>query len=420
MTKGNGRYTIDSMRKKLRVALVGPYCDTQTTREAMPMQSYTANLAAALVSNGCALDILTEQAAGSRKNPSERSVGFMHVKRCFRVSQRPFLHLFREIRKSEYDIVHVQHETFLYGGPQSLVAFLLFLAALKGRAKTIVTLHHVIHRESINADMAKMYYSGVPALAIRLFFSFFYYAIGKVADGLIVHQEYARNVLIHDYRVSGSKIRFIPHGTRRVAIRHRNALARRRYGLSSSDVVFGFFGFLEESKGIDIILREFAEYAKNHPNAALAIAGDEHPRLRGFAPYKEFIRTLKKNAEAQGAKVRWIGKIAERDIPFFLSAVDCLILPYRFRKGGSSVLSWALATRTFVFVSHVFRSAVHDNEMVFSLEDGSLRKKMVSFTKWSVQKRTRIRETIGEIQKKSSWPNVGHATVDFYQRVIVR
>ena len=137
----------------------------------------------------------------------------------------------------------------------------------------------------------------------------------KIYDGVLVISTYLSRYFERHVRSTARLIHVpilvdaAPHATR-----DGLAAARPPY--------IAYAGFLEESKGIDDLLRAFALITPKHPGLELWIAGggSREERLR--------LRTL---SQAQGVdrQVRWLGPMPRDEVPVFLSGARVLALPHR-------------------------------------------------------------------------------------------
>ncbi|MGA2421078.1 MAG: glycosyltransferase family 4 protein [Candidatus Acidiferrum sp.] len=115
-----------------------------------------------------------------------------------------------------------------------------------------------------------------------------------------------------------------------VTLEKRTA-ARRQYGLSDREFVFGCVSFLVEGKGQEHLIAALAKVRETHPEARLLLAGDG-PRLAEFtALTKQF---------AQEDAVRFLGFV--QDVGTVYAALDAFVFPSEFEALGTA-LQTALA-----------------------------------------------------------------------------
>ncbi|HUC80565.1 MAG TPA: glycosyltransferase [Flavisolibacter sp.] len=98
--------------------------------------------------------------------------------------------------------------------------------------------------------------------------------------------------------------------------------ARQNLGLSASDKIIVFFGFIRRYKGVDLLLQAMADQRIKEQNIKLLIAGEfyEDEQL-----YRNLIETL-------GLKEQIILHnqfIQDEDVKNYICAADCIVQPYR-------------------------------------------------------------------------------------------
>jgi glycosyltransferase involved in cell wall biosynthesis len=103
---------------------------------------------------------------------------------------------------------------------------------------------------------------------------------------------------------------------------------RRRQGYASRDLVVGYFGFLNRSKGGLTLIRSLDHLVKSGVNARLLLIGDQlgdsdPSNIAYRAEMEELIGSL-----SLMDRVRWTGRLADEEVAAQLNAVDVLVLPY--------------------------------------------------------------------------------------------
>jgi glycosyltransferase involved in cell wall biosynthesis len=149
-------------------------------------------------------------------------------------------------------------------------------------------------------------------------------------DAVIAHSEHGARRLREDVGLDPERVRVISHG----AFDYLTDLAEERplpEELEGAEVpVFLFFGLLRPYKGIDVLLRAFAQLGRG---AELWIVGN--PRM-DVAPYRAL-------AEEASGRVRFLTRFVEdAEIPALFRRADAVVLPYRDAE-HSGVVYTALA-----------------------------------------------------------------------------
>ncbi len=158
-------------------------------------------------------------------------------------------------------------------------------------------------------------------------------------DAVVVHSEHGAQRVRSELGVPAERIRVIPHG----AFEHLTRLPAERPlpdELAAVDEpVVLFFGYLSPYKGVDVLVRAFAQVE----GAELWVVGV--PRID-----MEELRAL---ADAAPGRVRFISRFVEdTELPALFRRADLVVLPYR-EIDQSGVLYTALAFGRPLVVSRV-------------------------------------------------------------------
>lgn len=148
------------------------------------------------------------------------------------------------------------------------------------------------------------------------------------ADLPIVTNEADSEQLIREEQITPVKI---PIGSNIVAhtLDEEERLARRQQrGYSDDQLVIGYFGFLNRSKGGLTLIRTLDELVQRGYDAQLLMIGD---RVGASDPtnfaYLHEVETLI-GERGLGKRVRWTGHQPEREVSADLAAIDILLMPY--------------------------------------------------------------------------------------------
>ncbi|MFS0736232.1 glycosyltransferase family 4 protein [Sphingomonas sp. 1P06PA] len=226
------------------------------------------------------------------------------------------------INDSDADVVLVQHEYGIFGGPAG--ALLLRLLD-RVAAPVVVTLHTVL--EQPNADQRSV----VEALVRR-------------ASKLIVMAEKGREILMRVHGVPAERIAVVPHGVPDRPMAEPSALAGR-FGLEGRRVLLTF-GLLSPNKGIETMIRALTAIVADDPTVLYVVLGATHPHLvahEGEA-YRESLQSL---ASELGVAdhVRFIDRFVEQEeLLDHIEAAEIYVTPYlNEAQITSGTLSYAVA-----------------------------------------------------------------------------
>ncbi len=410
----------------MRLAIISPYPDKE--RKRLMKMSAVAQYSDILIRNALEMKaetleitVLTEILDKAETYEQEMSGSNVSVERCYRSGKSPFISLLRHLALRQFDIVHIQHETFLFGGMLSFFAFPFFVAAVRLRSIALVTLHHVVPQNQINGTFLETNQTKVPLLLIRCGFWLFYSLIGRTATGIVVHEEYFKEVLQNDYGVNPDKVKVIAHGvtdpTMNVAL-GRDALKKEFSIPDDAETIFGFFGYISKYKGLEYLIAEFTQYLKSEPKGVLLIAGALHPRTAADPSYMQYVENLKAAAQAAGGRIIWFGPIDTQHVAHFYKLVDCIVLPYKQTTSASSVLSCAIGSETAFLVSESLKPTVRNGAVTFGLYPHALEKKLAAFSSRNLHTESNAQIFVEDLKKKRVWPVIANKTVSLYSQEI--
>lgn len=291
--------------------------------------SYTSNLARALSDLGVGVAVVAQHETGE---PTVRREANVHVHRAFRRGPRALMDAARTAIDTNAPVVHLQFETFLYGGPGALLALVPALTALKrARRRVVVTMHQVVDPTTVDADFVRLHRVRAPGSVARIGIDGLQRAIRRLADRVIVHEAAFTEI------IEGAVV--VPHGVEILSPADRS-LARERLHLDDAPTAM-CFGFVAPYKGLEAVL----DAARMHRDDwRLVVAGGAHPRQSGSS-YPDELR------ERWGDTARFTGYVDECAVPDWFSAVDVALFPYPRPFASSGALALALAYSTPVLMS---------------------------------------------------------------------
>jgi glycosyltransferase involved in cell wall biosynthesis len=214
------------------------------------------------------------------------------------------------------DVVIVQHEYGIYGGPDG--DEVLDLLKTIG-SPCIVVLHTVLPR---------------PTASQRRVLD----AVGALASAVVVMTENARGILKSTYGIPMAKVSVIPHGAPvRAPAPMRVAPSRRRILT---------WGLISPGKGIEWGIRAMAQLGDLGLDVEYVVAGQTHPKVLATAgeAYRENLTTLISELGLE-ATVSLDGRYLDDDeLTKVVNSADVVLLPYDSRdQVTSGVLAEAVA-----------------------------------------------------------------------------
>lgn len=319
-----------------------------------------------------------------------------------------------KILKHRPDIVHIQHEFFLYGEGLSSIVFLLLLLGLKLlRIPRIVTVHGIIPLSSIDKNFVKENKSYLPPFVVKLGFLFLTRFINYLSTMLIVHGEKFGKLLEKEYKCKSLKYRVIPLGIEIKKDGISKTDAECILGLRDKKVIL-FFGYITGYKGIDLLIDAFELLTKSNPNYVLIIAGGEHPRL------KEYIYELKDKArKISTSHIIFTNFVPEDKIAIYFSASDIVVFPYTVGMASSASMSTTISYSKPFIVSDAFRDIVNIKEAIFDRNPIDLANKIKNcLDNEAVQ--NRLLSLSIKLQEERSWDKISRSTYKLYNEILLK
>ncbi len=224
---------------------------------------------------------------------------------------------------SQTDIVCVQHEFGLFGGPAGS-HLLKLLADL--RMPVVTTLHTVLK------DPAPEYRHVMCRLS-------------ELSDKLVVMSRKASDFLKDIYAVPQDKIAFIHHGIPDAPFIDPS-FDKDKFGVEGKKVLLTF-GLLSANKGIENVLQALPAVIKEHPDVVYIILGATHPHVlktHGDA-YRIMLQQLVRRLDI-GAHVIFQNRFVElQELCEFLGIADIYLTPYPDEAQiTSGTLAYAMGT----------------------------------------------------------------------------
>ncbi len=207
---------------------------------------------------------------------------------------------------SNADVLCVQHEFGIYGGP----AGSHLLTLLKEVRMPVVTTLHSVLRE--------------PNPAQRLVME----DLVRRSSRLVVMARKGAEILHEVYRVPDTKIDIIHHGIPDMPYLDSSNY-KAQFGVEGRKVLLTF-GLLGPGKGIEHVIEALPEIVKHHPEVVYLILGATHPHL--VAAEGEVYRlSLERLAEDLGVKdhvIFYNRFVSLDDLKEFIGATDVYLTPY--------------------------------------------------------------------------------------------
>ena len=340
----------------------------------------------------------------------------VHVKRCWKKGLSYPLQIWINVLRSDINIIHVQHEYFLYGGLVSALLFPFMLFLLNIRAPVIVTLHGVVSKynlerlSEINNDLInliRLYILKINLLQINFF-----------SKGIIVHDKFIKHTLINEYHINSDKVQIIPHGIERMQAQD-DLISKKLLNLSNRKVLL-FFGYLMKRKGLEILIDAFKKIQYKKPEVVLVIGSGENPRLKTDPAYRKYYNDIKSKAD-DVPNIWFMGFIPEIDLKTFISAADIIVFPYSVPLASSGALHMALGFNKIVLCSNIltFDELLRFEPLKFEVDNvDDLARKILLLLESPKSSLISLKDQLEHIRENQSWKVVAFASLKYYSKII--
>lgn len=214
------------------------------------------------------------------------------------------------INVSGVEVVNVQHEFGIFGGPHGgyLTEF------LKGLRKPVVTTLH-----TVLSDPQPGYHDSLTRIA-------------ALSDNLVVLNSRAIPILKEVYGVPEEKIVLIHHGVPDVPFIDPN-YHKDKFDVEGRLVILTF-GLLGRNKGIEVMLEALPELARDHPEVVYIVLGATHPEVRRTEGEKYRLSLQQRVRELKvDDHVIFYDRYVELDeLLEFIGACDIYVTPYQSKE----------------------------------------------------------------------------------------
>ena len=391
----------------IRAAFVGTYPPRQCG-----IATFTSDLAEAVTAPAPLADRAAVWARAGGPARSSASVDIVAIddeERDFpaevRLRLRPdrpadYLGVADRLNRTGYDVVSVQHEFGIYGGPDGVHV----LDLLDELEVPVVTTFHTVRAHPSDHQRR----------ILR--------EIGRSSSRVVVLSEAAARRLPLIYDIDPATVQVIPHGVPDLPFVDPETI-KPLVGLSGRPTVLSF-GLLGPGKGYELAIRAMSGVVREVPNACYVILGATHPDLRrreGEA-YRESLKALVTDLEL-GRHIQF--EDAYVDLPTlgrWLQAADVFVTPY---PGAEQVVSGTLAYALGTGKALVSTPYAYARELLAGgrgqlvpFGDSLVMGREIGRFLTDQGARDRARRLAYEHGRKMTWPVVGRAYRKLFAEVV--
>jgi glycosyltransferase involved in cell wall biosynthesis len=394
--------------KRPDLALIAPY-PGQADRAALPsgVATYTERLARALAGEGVEVRVVAPAVEGE---PACSRANGVTVERSYRRGMGALPTAAYRAARSGAPLVHLQHETFLYGGPSAIPGLVPALAGMRmAHLSPVVTMHQVVDPITVDRGFTTFHRVNAPPQLARAGLAAVQSSVRRLGTATIVHERAFTRVM-PDAAV-------IPHGVdvveepegSEVARAKAKAKAKDALGTRPDRLTALCFGFLAPYKGFEVALQAAALAGQK---VDLLIAGGSHPRLAGRDSYADDLR------RHYGDVATFVGYVPEAKVKDVFRAADVLLLPYAEPVATSGPLAHALAYGTPVLCSPTLADCVAaPNALVAPLDPEGLAHRLQRLADDGRQLEHLAAE-VRSLARGRSWSETARRHIALYEEVI--
>ncbi len=363
---------------------------------------YTMHLAHHLVAQGAEVGVLTS----SRADPVEQQrLRVMPEIGAWNVLAWPRIQAIAR----EYDLVHIQYQAaaFDLGGAIPLLPDWL---RLRGGPPVVVTFHDL----------------RVPYLFPK---------VGRLREGVVRRLAQQAHAVVTTNEEDEATLRmwsvrslaFIPIGSNIPVHRPPDFDAdawRTKWGVSPDDWLIVYFGFINRSKGVDVLLRAQDRLLRAGFRARVLIVGDPVGASDPTnAAYLAEIRALSEELNLTDEWLIWTGHMPASEVSAALTAADVVALPYTqgasLRHGTliAALTHGAAIVTTEPRVPSRYLTPQHTVAVARRNHEGDFARRLALVLRRDDTKR-RLQRGALEVAPEFDWKRIGSQHIALYERLL--
>ena len=267
-------------------------------------------------------------------------------------------------------VVHVMHHFFLYGGPATVPLFFLLALLLRLEGfRTVVQFQSVVDPDRVER-VSELRVDRLPRGLLARLLGTYYRGIARFCAGTVVCTRSMRELLVGRYGLDPRRVWVVPVGWQ---VPDREAESGSPVRTERGRAIV-FHGFLDPTKGLEVLLDAFDEIAEALPDVTLVFAGELSPQLGASAePYLASLRR-RDSARRRATRIRFTGFLDGPALSAELGRATAFALPYTmlFSHGGSASLSRIASVGRPVVASRIsrFDEELRDGETALLVPPG--------------------------------------------------
>jgi glycosyltransferase involved in cell wall biosynthesis len=243
----------------------------------------------------------------------------------------------------------------------------------------------------------------------------------RQADGCIATNP-ADDRRLHDW--TDRPVRRIPIGSNIDAYDPNHielAEVRERLDLKPGDILIGYFGFLSESKGADLLIDSLAMLDERYHLVFIGGQTGDSDQDNNQA----FVHRLRAQIDHLNLneRVHWTGFLPSRRVSAHLAATDLMVMPYRdgvsLRRGTlMAVLAHGRPLVTTYPEEEIPELEHGENIWLLSPHDSPALAAGIAMLMADPEQRNRLRRGARELARQFSWDVIAAQTATFYEELV--
>jgi glycosyltransferase involved in cell wall biosynthesis len=310
-----------TINEKFHVVVVSPWPPLKSGISDYCYKLYTK------LARHCKVTVVAQRGANGN---GQLKVENVNIRSVWKTGMIATFQIFREVLKSDPDVLHVQFDFSAFGSPLNvlLFPFFLFIFKLIRRFRILITLHEIPplsssmrEEEADNAFLRLYLRSQVLRVAVLLYLKTLLLGVDRV----IVHNVYMSKVL-ESYQLINENNRkvIIPHGTEICIYNEPNPTMKEKR-------IITFFGYLRPSKGLKYLIDAFVSLIANFPQYKNLVL-----RIVGGRAHQSSLELDVSVPSQYKDRIQLVGFVDEDDLDKLLAETDIFVLPYIDDFIGSS------------------------------------------------------------------------------------
>lgn len=379
------------LQERIQIAFVG-----SCLPRACGIATFSANLSHALENN-----VGSDAASFIALNNNESYDYPPHV--IFEIEEdklEDYCHAAELINASEIDVVSLQHEFGLFGGPDGI----FITEFLKHLQKPVVTTCHTV-LQNPNSGQKKAFKK-----------------TAALSQAMVVMNSLAISFMTDIYEIPRTKIHLIPHGVSETEYKepfyYKQQLQMQDRFLTLT------FGFLSPNKGIEIMLEALPAVVDKYPEVLYIVLGITHPveKKHNGETYRRRLESLVKELDLARNVLFIDAFVDDKSMDCFVGAADLVVCPYH--SGGqitSGVLSIALSKGKAIISTpylHAKEALAEGRGIMVNANDPAALSAAVLHLVENRRERHALAEKAYALGRRMGWSNVSRQYVETFLKVM--